>query len=168
MNLSYAREDRKKLNRKARGQSDSKKTENKPQSTVKQILLFSDKSVPTKNTDNNTKRCRYCKKTKPLSEFDKHCHNSDNLDTRCKKCRTKIFDIQRELHKTAPKKPPVCDLCGKEPRLASGELRHYLDHDHKTHKFRGWLCNRCNTGLGCLGDNIDGIKNALEYLERTL
>ena len=40
-----------------------------------------------------------------------------------------------------------------------------LDHDHKTGKFRGWLCNKCNSALGLLGDNINYIQRALKYLE---
>jgi hypothetical protein len=39
-----------------------------------------------------------------------------------------------------------------------------LDHNHTNNSFRGWLCDRCNTGLGKFDDNIDGIINALEYL----
>ena len=40
-----------------------------------------------------------------------------------------------------------------------------LDHDHKTEKFRGWLCKKCNTGLGNFGDSIEGLKKAIRYLE---
>jgi hypothetical protein len=40
-----------------------------------------------------------------------------------------------------------------------------IDHDHKTGQVRGLLCSGCNTGLGHLGDDIQGLKRALEYLE---
>jgi hypothetical protein len=39
-----------------------------------------------------------------------------------------------------------------------------LDHDHTNDSFRGWLCEPCNTGLGKLGDNLDGIIKAANYL----
>lgn len=39
-----------------------------------------------------------------------------------------------------------------------------LDHDHVTGKFRGWICARCNVGLGLLGDNIEGLQAAIAYL----
>jgi hypothetical protein len=42
----------------------------------------------------------------------------------------------------------------------------HLDHCHVTGSFRGWLCGKCNTGLGMLGDNIAGLKAAIAYLER--
>src|ERR1035437_4660223 len=48
------------------------------------------------------------------------------------------------------------------------------DHDHElealgfspaaTH--RGWICHGCNTGLGKLGDNVQGVRRALDYLSR--
>ena len=41
-----------------------------------------------------------------------------------------------------------------------------IDHDPLTGKVRGLLCSRHNTGLGKLGDSIDGLKEALQYLEK--
>lgn len=42
-----------------------------------------------------------------------------------------------------------------------------VDHLHGTHHIRGLLCNSCNTGIGKLGDNIEGLERALDYLKRT-
>lgn len=53
-----------------------------------------------------------------------------------------------------------CGICGKQVKL-------HIDHDHKTNKVRGLLCNGCNTGLGKLGDSIEGIKAAFNYLSLT-
>ena len=36
-----------------------------------------------------------------------------------------------------------------------------IDHDHDTGEFRGWLCNNCNTGLGAMGDTIEGLERAI-------
>src|ERR1035437_1631471 len=41
-----------------------------------------------------------------------------------------------------------------------------LDHDHKTGKFRGWLCGSCNAGLGMLGDTLSAIEKTRRYLKR--
>ena len=41
-----------------------------------------------------------------------------------------------------------------------------LDHDHKTGAFRGWACGTCNSGVGMLGDTVEGLMRAVEYLRR--
>lgn len=56
----------------------------------------------------------------------------------------------------------ACECCGKSA-LLDGLC---LDHDHVTGKFRGWLCNFCNTAIGKLGDSLDGVKRAVAYLEK--
>ena len=40
-----------------------------------------------------------------------------------------------------------------------------VDHCHKTGSIRGLLCNKCNSGIGFLGDDLDGVQKALKYLE---
>lgn len=107
---------------------------------------------------NKTKKCIYCDKEKPLADFPKHSMYKDNLDMRCRQCVKSQAQIRRELHKIAPSKPELCECCGQVP------IKWCLDHDHDTNKFRGWICERCNTGLGKLGDNIDGVTKALNYL----
>ncbi len=37
-----------------------------------------------------------------------------------------------------------CGICHET--ISGSEI--YLDHDHKTNKFRGWLCVNCNLNLG--------------------
>lgn len=54
-----------------------------------------------------------------------------------------------------------CAICRSAPR----NKPLYVDHDHRTGKARGLLCNRCNTGLGAFSDTADGLKKALSYLE---
>ena len=59
--------------------------------------------------------------------------------------------------------PANCECRGE--KCKSG--RHLaLDHDHKTGKFRGWLCFNCNTSLGRMGDSIESVLRVLEYLRR--
>lgn len=40
----------------------------------------------------------------------------------------------------------------------------HIDHDHKTGEVRGIICNRCNMGIGHLGDNPEIVKKALKWL----
>ena len=39
-------------------------------------------------------------------------------------------------------------------------------NDHFAGVVRGWLCKRCNTAIGLLGDNAGGVQRALDYLQR--
>jgi len=51
-----------------------------------------------------------------------------------------------------------CAICGVEAELC-------VDHCHVTSRVRGLLCHKCNKGIGLLGDNENGVKQALKYLE---
>ena len=74
--------------------------------------------------------------------------------------KKKLNKQLRELHKLAPPKSDSCNCCGKI------EKRLMLDHDHETLDFRGWLCDNCNRGLSHLGDNIEGLQRAINYLRK--
>jgi hypothetical protein len=107
------------------------------------------------------KVCTYCGKRKNSKSFPKHSMYKDNLDSRCRSCVKKHSKVRNQLHKEAPPKPEICECCGKVPR------KWCLDHDHSDDSFRGWLCEPCNTGLGKLGDNLDGVIKAVNYLIMT-
>jgi transposase len=62
-------------------------------------------------------------------------------------------------------KPDVCEVCGRPQQGRKKVLG--LDHDHDTGELRGWLCHKCNAGIGMLGDDLDGIARADAYLRRT-
>jgi|SRR5271166_5267358 len=54
-----------------------------------------------------------------------------------------------------------CALCTKEI-----ESKWDIDHNHKTGKVRGLLHAGCNRGLGQLGDCIEELQKAIDYLRR--
>lgn len=56
--------------------------------------------------------------------------------------------------------PSHCECCGSPP----GKKALAIDHCHATGMFRGWLCTNCNTGIGSLGDNLEGAMRAVRYL----
>ena len=127
----------------------------------KQLMLctYSEVEEETEIESTGTKICVYCETEKDLSEFPKHIGHKDNLDTRCKECIKEQSKIRSDLYKSAPPRPEFCECCGEVPK------KHMtLDHDHETNKFRGWICDRCNVGIGLLGDDITGVTNAMNYL----
>lgn len=56
-----------------------------------------------------------------------------------------------------------CSICNK-PFANESETR--VDHDHKTKKIRGILCNKCNIGLGLFLESVEILKKAIDYLEK--
>ena len=44
----------------------------------------------------------------------------------------------------------------------------HIDHDHVTDRIRGILCGGCNTAIGKLGDNVEGLERALAYVKDEL
>lgn len=62
-----------------------------------------------------------------------------------------------------------CAIClSDKPNTEKGVGRGWhVDHDHKTGKVRGILCNYCNHGLGKFKDNPESLRRAAEYLENS-
>ena len=52
-----------------------------------------------------------------------------------------------------------CEVCDRANRV-------YLDHNHKTMKIRGWLCQKCNGALGMLDESHDNVCKLSVYLEK--
>lgn len=75
-----------------------------------------------------------------------------------------LWDFKYILHSQGGK----CAICGS---LEFGQgirdlKRGAVDHDHKTGEVRGILCDKCNRGIGLLGDDIEILRSAIKYLSR--
>lgn len=51
-----------------------------------------------------------------------------------------------------------CYMCGSKFNLC-------VDHNHKTGKVRGILCQNCNRGIGLLHEEIKRLTRAIKYLK---
>lgn len=123
---------------------------------------------------NYKKICLYCKEKKTCDAFPRHSQKRDGLDTRCRMCIKKEKEERKRIRATAPPPPPVCDCCGTPPNKGPNAdpsrriVSLAMDHDKIAKKFRGYLCSACNTSIGKLGDNLEGVFKAIEYLKRTI
>ena len=113
--------------------------------------------------------CTRCKSEKPASSefFPLHNKKRNGLDSWCRACRANyrsennrgkfrdvISDEKLAEIKLSTKE---CVICGSQEKLV-------VDHDHKTGKVRGMLCNHCNRGLGHFRDDPTLLEFAAQYL----
>ncbi len=80
--------------------------------------------------------------------------------------RRKTLERVRRGQTEPPNRPSLnlCECCGS---FMQGKTQNE-DHDHVTGYFRGWLCNKCNTGIGLLGDDLAGVQKAMKYLSTVI
>ena len=115
--------------------------------------------------ENDSKTCKTCHRVLPLIAFTKHTQRIDGayyLQTRCRECRSEYRSNNRSAKASAPPKPEHCNCCHKKKK----EL--VIDHIPESNTFRGWLCQRCNTGIGPLGDTLEGVLQGAVYLENDI
>ena len=107
------------------------------------------------------RRCSSCKRWLDLGTFHKafRTEHKQYLSSTCHTCHLKNKQQIRKLRKTHVPTNTKCQLCGRAGRQL------VLDHCHESGEFRGFICSPCNRGLGLLGDDVDGLLQALLYLK---
>lgn len=120
------------------------------------------------------KVCNVCCKLLPTYSFSRNQNGVNNRPVRrpsCDDCRVEIDGVdvpsaeKRIWERRKPNLEPfTCPICRKTtiPGLTSKVV---LDHDHRTGRVRGWICDSCNTGIGRFKDDVELLKSAIEYLE---
>jgi hypothetical protein len=58
-----------------------------------------------------------------------------------------------------------CKICGATEAKHRSSNNLLVDHCHVTGNYRGLLCNRCNTSLGFVNDDIELLENMVKYLK---
>ena len=127
-----------------------------------------------------TKTCSKCLIEKKLSDFNGNTSGTDAFDKNgyrlhrpeCKECSKNISKGKTEAKKKAKKlgisyvapEGSLCAVCNKPSSIGNCMV---FDHCHINNIFRGYCCNSCNRSIGVLGDNIDGLLQAINYLLKT-
>lgn len=139
------------------------------------------KARPSKIQDATRKWCSLCKMYVPCSEFPARKGARDGLASSCRPCliaksqtlenRTAAYvrHIKRkygleieEFDALLASQGGGCAVCGGPPNAKNW----HIDHDHRSGKVRGILCNGCNTGIGSMRDDPAIMRAAAEYIER--
>ena len=118
-----------------------------------------------------SKICVKCKEDLPLSSFS-NASGGNYLRSECRLCEKDLTKIRKQIKKSAPVPPkdhkcPICQRTSEEVLGEGGKKsgEWCCDHNHKTNKFRGWLCHSCNRALGNFVDDIDRLERAIKYLK---
>ncbi len=123
------------------------------------------------------KQCTKCKRTFPITSkfFNRNRTKKDGLDFWCKECKQKYdkfryqykrYNITKEdYEKMMEGQNGKCLICGRNFDKIYFPQNTHIDHDHRTGKVRGLLCNNCNVILGNAFDNLLILIKAIKYLE---
>ena len=121
------------------------------------------------------KICNVCNKLKRTAEFARNQNAKNNRSVRrpsCKECRVIMEGVgisktdRVEWEKKKPDNEPFeCPIC-KKRTIAGVNCKVVLEHNHRTGRPGGWICDSCNTGLGRFKDDVEVLKNAIAFLER--
>jgi hypothetical protein len=142
-----------------------------------------------------SKKCTKCLEDKPRTEFYKshdgkhgpvlksickQCHaaqvrgwysqNSDQSNSNRRRLQLKQnYDLTPEEYDAMlAAQGGVCAICQKPERVKrQGKvMRMPVDHCHATGRVRALLCHSCNRAIGLLGDDVELLRAATEYLLR--
>ncbi len=130
------------------------------------------------------KSCTICKLVLPVSHFGKKANDADLYRSRCRECERQLrhtsglkstldfYGVNQDWYdRTLELQGGMCAIC-KSTDCGRGRIKgkirkvFSIDHDHKTGKVRGLLCNKCNLGIGNFNDDIERLEAAILYLRR--
>jgi hypothetical protein len=136
------------------------------------------------------KYCQRCDRWLLHEQFHRDSSQSSGLRAHCRECQAAYHKKNRARHLAGYRRrhlkqyygmsqeeynrryieqKGVCAICKKEceyrRRGGGGHRWLAVDHDHKTGKIRGLLCQKCNMILGLAFDNSDILRQAATYLE---
>jgi len=94
-----------------------------------------------------------------ISRFTKK--NTDKLKRRLQAIRNNYGLCESEVWEILQRQSSLCAVCGAEINL----FNCHVDHCHGCDRVRGFLCQKCNLGIGWLQDDPGIIEKARVYVE---
>jgi len=120
------------------------------------------------------KICNICHKLISTDKFAKNQNAKNNRSVRrpsCQECRKQLegVDINNTEKNKWSKSKPInapfqCPMCLKRT-IAGITSKVVLEHNHRSGKVRGWVCDSCNTGIGRFKDDKEILKRAIKFIE---
>jgi hypothetical protein len=113
--------------------------------------------------------CREANKLKSQQEYasrspEKHAlYMQTNIKSRRKWHLRRMYGITLEEEGRLFQAQGSCCACCKSSTPKS-EQGWCIDHEHDSKLIRGILCHPCNLGIGGLGDTLEGVQKAVNYL----
>lgn len=122
------------------------------------------------------KVCNICHRLLPIESFEPNQTNTKSEVIRRPSCRDCRVDIEGKsmapdkkslAQDNAPKEGEVfkCPICQKRS-IVGITAKIVVDHNRHTGKFRDYICDSCNTGLGRFKNGEDYLQNAIEYVKK--
>lgn len=125
-----------------------------------------------KRDEQNRKICIRCDSWKFIEEFSRNRRQSDGYSPYCKECEKwyqilSDYKLTRQMYEEIlSKQDGHCRTCPSTEKL-------FVDHDHKCCPgrktcgkcVRGILCEKCNFAIGYARDDVQILKNLIDYLQ---
>jgi hypothetical protein len=110
------------------------------------------------------KKAYYEKNKEELKAWARAYYENNKEKAKSKELKRNFGISLHEYNLMFTEQKGKCACCGIHQNKLT--RRFAVDHDHDTKLIRGLLCGNCNTAIGKLGDNIEGVMKALNYLEK--
>ncbi len=114
-----------------------------------------------------------CGRLLPIDAFERN--RPDVWRSECKEYRASKKAISSKVRREYEAKHPrpkigeefYCRVCDRTIVVQRNRDVN-LDHNHETGDIRGWICNRCNTGIGNLRESVSILRRAIKWIKGTL
>ena len=121
------------------------------------------------------RRKKYYRKNRERIRHNQTVYTINNIvrlrdDRRKRQLSIKYNLSDEEYSKMFSEQGGICAICGNpETANRNGIVKQLtVDHNHITRQIRGLLCQKCNSAIGYLGEDIEIFRNAISYIEKWL